>query len=113
MNTRTRKTLLVLALGCLVAAGASAQGSGLTVEVTVTNLTSGQIFSPPVVVSHGRDFELFAPAQAASPELAMLAEDAVSGPLISALGEDDDVFAVELGARVIPPGGSATVNFCV
>lgn len=110
MSPKTRRTLLALTLGCLALAGvASAQGNGVTIEVTVTNLTSGQILSAPVVASHNASFQLFAPNDVASSDLAMLAEDAISGPLITTLGLDPDVFAVELGAG-IPPGTSTTVT---
>jgi len=110
MKPKTHNILLALALGSIVLTGsAAAQGDGVAIEVTITNLTSGQILSPPVVVSHKRNFQLFTPALPASPELAMLAEDAVSGPLVTALGQDSKVFGIELGAG-IPPGGLTTVT---
>jgi hypothetical protein len=110
MTPRTRAILTLAALGLLVAAGtARAQAHPPTLEVTITNLTAGQVLSPPVVIAHNASFQLFRPATPASPELAMLAEDAVTGPLVAALGADPNVRAVEVGASPIPPGGSATV----
>ena len=100
MKPKTIMALAIAVCGLTAIAPASAQ-PGLTLEVTVTNLSSGQIMSPPVVVAHG---------QAASPELAMLAEDAVSGPLISALGKDPRVSAVVIADGAIPPGGSRTIK---
>ena len=40
----------------------------------------------------------------------MLAEDAVSGPLLESLADDPAVYAVKLGDGVILPGGSQTVR---
>lgn len=111
MNSKTRKTLLAITIGCLaLATSATAQGRGLTVEVTITNLTSGQVLSPPVVVSHRSNFRLFAAGDTASSELAMLAEDAVTGPLVTSLEQDSRVRRVEVGSGPIPPGASATVT---
>ena len=44
-------------------------------EIIITNLTRGQIFSPPIVISHNRGFRLFELGEEASEELAALAED--------------------------------------
>lgn len=111
MKPATRMLLVALALSCLALPGSlAAQGRGLTLEVTITNLTSGQIMSPPVVISHGKDFRLFEAGDAASAELAMLAEDAVSGPLIASLGQEPEVFEAILGPGPILPGSSVTVE---
>ncbi|MCA8941064.1 MAG: spondin domain-containing protein [Planctomycetes bacterium] len=82
-------------------------------EVTVTNLTRGQIFSPPVVAVHSQAlppvWELGAPA---SPELAGVAEDAANMAFINALqasGATSDVQTI-LGVNgPILPGESASV----
>ncbi len=83
------------------------------VEVTVTNLTRGQIISPVVIASHRAEFKpLFQTGAAASPELAAVAEDAILEPLIADLTGDPDVLDVQtifgdLGP--IMPGESASV----
>ena len=41
-------------------------------EVTITNLTHGQVFSPPIVITHKHDFILFDLGEMASEELAAL-----------------------------------------
>ena len=51
-------------------------------EITITNLTRGQVFSPPIAVGHDRDFSLFRLGDEASPELAALAEGGDTGPLV-------------------------------
>lgn len=44
-------------------------------EITVTNLTRGQIFSPILVATHKAEVKLFELGEPASPELAALAQD--------------------------------------
>jgi hypothetical protein len=81
-----------------------------TYLVTVTNLTRGQVLSPPVAISHNDSFRLFNPGEAASPELAMLAEDAVSDPLLALLGTLPEVLDAQVADGPIPPGESRTVE---
>lgn len=50
-------------------------------EITITNLTRGQVFSPPIVIAHESKFNLFTLGEPASDELAALAEDGDTGPL--------------------------------
>jgi hypothetical protein len=80
------------------------------VEVTVTNITSGQIISPPVVASHRASFVLFHLGQPASPELAGVAEDGANGALVTALQADPRVLDVAVGTGPIPPGRSSTIR---
>lgn len=80
-------------------------------EIIVENLTpatgpgASQPFSPPILASHKGDFHLFRAGSAASDELAQVAEDAVSGPLVDMLHASDRVEAVSMGGGVILPGG--------
>ena len=105
------KKTLILTL-CTLAAVALAAGSAqaATYEVTVTNLTRGQILSPPVVVSHQSGFSLFTPGEPASPELAGLAEDALSEPLLALLATEPQVRDAAIGSDVIMPGDSLTIE---
>lgn len=91
-----------------------AQGPGFgprAYEVTITNITAGQILSPAVAVIHHPTMEpLFELGAPASPELAGVAEDALLMPLVdllSAEGSAYDVGVTEGGP--ILPGASATV----
>ncbi|MDX1644426.1 MAG: spondin domain-containing protein [Thermoanaerobaculia bacterium] len=95
--------LAVLVLAATPAAAAKA-------EVTITNLTYGQIISPPVVVSHDKTFQLFAPGQPASAGLSALAEDALTGVLTDELAAHPGVFDFEVAAGGIPPGATRTVE---
>jgi hypothetical protein len=82
-------------------------------EVTVTNITQNQIFSPAVVVSHRQGLDpLFQLGEMASGELAKVAEDADTGDLIAALGVDPHV--IEVGVLTgamgpIMPGETASI----
>jgi hypothetical protein len=97
----------------LIALGSTAFGASSTqaqmYEVTITNLTQGQILSPPIVVSHRSGFEVFQPGEPASPELAAVAEDAESEPLLAWLSTRGAVADVSIAADVVPPGSSITV----
>lgn len=91
----------------------STREGGRTVSVTVTNATSGQIFSPPIVVVHDSSIQLFQVGQPASPELAGVAEDADAGPLLALLGTLPEVYDVNVGDGVILPGESRSVEVTV
>ena len=103
-------TALVAALS--MTAIAQAQGNQ-AYEVSITNLTQAQIISPAVVASHVRDADpLFVLGEAASPELAKVAEDAMLDDLIAALSSSPDVLDIQtlFGAGgPIMPGETASV----
>ncbi len=120
---KTKRNIAFLMAGLLVLAGLSmgyaAEGEnekpsdrvrGRTFEVTITNLTRGQIISPPIVFSHTRHFSLFELGQPSSDALAMLAEDGATGPLESELLASPKVFSVAAATGGIPPGQSVTVE---
>jgi hypothetical protein len=88
----------------------SAVASAQTYEVTITNLTKGQIFSPPIVYTHRSSFDLFTPGEPAIPELAGVAEDAASEPLIALLSAEPRVADVAAADGLVLPGESMTVQ---
>jgi len=99
--------------------GASLSGlasQGYTYEVTIENLTpatapgASQPFSPPVLATHARIVHIFKTGQYASGELAQLAEDAVSAPLVKSLNNTVGVNAVAQGNGVIFPGSSSRIT---
>lgn len=93
-------------------AGASETG-GRLYAVTITNLTRGQVITPPVVIVHDEQYRLFVPGDAAIPELAALAEDGDTAPLLGLLSADPSVLEAAAGSGPIPPGSSATVEVTV
>jgi hypothetical protein len=76
-------------------------------KVTITNLTRGQIFSPPIVIAHDSKFDLFTLGHPATPELAALAEDGDTSLLVDLI-KDRYPYAVAGGA--IMPGHSESVT---
>ena len=87
-------------------------------KVTLTNLTmgvpaqGGQIFSPPIFVTHGHGFSIGASGEAASAELTALAETGNHAPLAAlAMGSDAVSGVVAFPAPpdgVVIPGGTVT-----
>jgi hypothetical protein len=103
----------VAAVGITHSTTVSADGGGW-VEVTVTNLTRGQVLSPPVVATHSsRLGPLFVLGEPASEEIRWIAEDAVNSFLIDQLEGDRAVKQVDVATLMggpIPPGESASVR---
>jgi len=101
---------LITACSILVSAVAYAEDETTRYKVTITNLTRGQILSPPVVISHSSKYHLFTAGSPATPGLEDLAEDANTGPLTDYLKTLPSVFDYEVAADAILPGSSATVR---
>jgi Spondin_N len=81
-----------------------------TYEVTITNITRGQTFTPILVATHSPRvafFELGAPASAG---LAFLAEDGNPSQLAAALAATGEVFDAQTIPGLLAPGASATVT---
>jgi hypothetical protein len=87
---------------------------GKRFEVTVTNLTQGQRFTPILVATHKKGLRIFEPGHAASPQLETLAEDGDTGPLTAWLRGMPEVLDVTDSGSLLPmgllsPGQSVTV----
>lgn len=78
-------------------------------EITITNLTPEQIFSPPIVITHKQDFTLFELGEMAGEELAALAEDGMADPLIE-LAMDYSRTTSEVAGGPVFPGESITIE---
>ena len=91
------KTRSLIAAVALIGSPAFAQDLGTFVfpspsnstfesyEVSITNLTPGQTFTPQLLVAHTADISLFQIGEPASMELEMLAEGGDTGPLTDAV----------------------------
>ncbi len=79
-------------------------------EVSVTNLTAGQTFTPVLVASHMAGVTLFMLGQPASVPLEVLAEAGDTGPLGALLAAMPEVLEVTSSGAVLPPGQSVTVT---
>ena len=64
----TSRVMLAAAFGLFLFTGADAAQAETTYEVTITNVTRGQTFTPQLIVTHRRSVSLFTagePARAA------------------------------------------------
>lgn len=79
-------------------------------EVTVTNVTRDQSFTPLLVVAHHPRVRLFAVGQEASPELEALAETGATGPFEKTLAATPGVRGVSTGEGLLAPGKTTTIR---
>ena len=105
----------ILAVLILTAGGASAlafsSGSdGEEFDVTITNLTRGQQFTPILVVTHEEGVNLFTLGEAASGALATLAETGATGDLTALLMGMPGVNDVVTVGPLLDPGASRTIT---
>ena len=103
----TRLFMPILTGAALLSASAVAQAGNI--EVTITNLTRHQVFSPVLVVSHARRLSLFQAGEPASMELAAIAEGGDTAPMEAMLAETSGVLDFSTSGP-IPPGMSASVS---
>lgn len=101
-------------VGSLVPAHSQIVPVNTRYQITITNITKGQIISPAVVATHTQNATpLFELGQPASDELSQVAEDAVLDPLVDALSNSPEVMEVKVlatEAGPIMPGMSASVE---
>lgn len=100
-------------LGALVLApAAGADGAG-TYRVTITNLTAGQPFTPPVVATHRGKDQIFEVGSPASAGVQQIAENGNNAPLLAALGENRRVsdFVQAGSTPLVPAGRVAATGF--
>lgn len=79
-----------------------------TYEITITNLTYNQVFSPVLAVSHRRSIGLFSVGEAASEGIATMAESGDTSVLLDSVAGDRRVRGSGQTEGVVPPGQSAT-----
>jgi len=95
----------------LVVVAAPAQAhSERTYEITIENLTDGQILTPAVVATHHSSFAAFRKGRPASNGIQQLAENGGAGILAAELDGKRRVAAVEVSPGPIAPGDSVTVT---
>ena len=78
--------------------------------VTILNTTKNQIFSPPIVVSHRRGYQLFELGRPASDALTDLAEEGDSAALLDRARSQDQVLDSVTAEAPILPGESVTLR---
>jgi hypothetical protein len=111
-SPRTHLALWLVAFcGAFATAPARAadDDAGGRFEVTITNLTRGQQFTPILIAIHKASVKLFEPGMPASAELATLAEEGNTAPLAAALTASPDTAGVITGSGLTNPGASTTL----
>ena len=99
-----------------VAAGAQSERAPLRYEVTIENLTGAQPLTPPVLVGHNGDADVFETGTAASAPLANLAENGDVSGLVAALEGAAGVRSIDVAATTAGPlvgGESVTLEIDV
>lgn len=85
------------------AAAATGPAGAATYEVSVTNMTVAQAFTPPLAAVHRRPVGLFQVGHAATFELKEIAENGNLGPMHEALGDNGHVAEVVIDVGDPPP----------
>jgi hypothetical protein len=106
-----KSTALGLALA-LFATGALADDAARAVyEVSITNITKGQTFTPQLIALHSDSVALFQLGAPASDELEVLAEGGSTAPLTDFLKKQgQNVGAVTTIGALLPPGATAVAT---
>lgn len=112
MNTRTHKrTLISLALLATTAiSGAALADKTRSIEVTITNITQNQTFTPIMAAAHKRQVGLFELGSPASGELIAVAESGNVAPLSAVLASRQTVTDVQNSGGLLAPGQSVTMT---
>ena len=96
----------------LLVPGLAKSEEGRTFKVTITNLTPGQAFTPPVLLTHSEETGIFTLGEEASSEIQAIAENGNNEPLVTAVTGDVDVHAVVEGtAPLVPANDPAVTGF--
>ena len=82
-------------------AGITVASSGTTYRITITNETSGQPFTPPVLITHDPTVSVFEIGAAASEGVIQIAENGNVMPLVDALTGADGVHDVVTGPDLL------------
>ena len=110
MNPKTKVATALTAAMMLAVPGLAMSEGGKTYRVTITNLTAGQAFTPPVLLTHTKRTSIFSVGYPASAEIQAIAENGDTMPLQMALANDVQVHQVVAGmAPLVPannPGGT-------
>ncbi|MGH9894575.1 MAG: spondin domain-containing protein [bacterium] len=113
---RTLRLAAILGVGALVALPSPvALGSPptRTYEITITNLTSGQPLTPPVVATHRGAYGAFNVGSAASVGVQQIAENGNGGPLLAELSASKHVsdFLETTTGPLVPAGTPGAATF--
>ncbi len=106
MNKELLATVALIAASILIFPEHARSEGGKTYKITITNLTAGQPFTPPVLLTHTKRTGIFTVGEAASEEIQAIAENGNSAPLQMALGVDVNVHQVVAGTAPLVPANN-------
>jgi len=109
MKLRTIALAGLLALAVSPPALRADGKSSAVYEVTITNVTRDQTFTPFLVVAHRPSVSLFEVGQPASDELEALAENGDTGPFQTTLAATPGVHGITVGGGLLAPGQTTTM----
>ena len=89
---------------------AASRERGRVFEVSITNITRGQTFTPILVATHSPRIAFFKLASPASDGLAFLAEDGSTSLLASELASSGEALDAQTIPGLLAPGATATVR---
>ena len=104
-----KKLACILVAICLGSTGGVALAQPMY-EVTITNVTQNQSFTPLLVASHRASASIFTLGEAASSDLETLAEEGNTEPLTNTLNANSQVNDVQTATGLLAPGESVTVE---
>ncbi len=104
-------TIMILLVFGFILTGTPSFAEERMYKVTITNITAGQTITPPLLISHSRDFQLFELGSPAMPALVMLAEEGDPEPLIEHASGLPSVFGYSAASEALGPGDSVTLEF--
>lgn len=104
----TRNILITL---CFIFAASAHARDWANYRLTLTNATTHQIITPPLIVVHRDDFSLFSVGAVASAGLVTLAETGNNSELNADVSGARGVIATIAANQAIPPGQHASFEF--
>jgi hypothetical protein len=110
MKLRTAALAVPLALAVSSPTVEAAGRRAAVYEVTITNVTRDQTFTPFLVVAHRPRVKLFEVGQPASPELEALAENGDTAPFQAKLAATPGVRGITVGGGLLAPGQTTTMK---
>ena len=102
--------ILIVLLIPMTSAFASDKDQFITYEITLENLTIGQIFSPPIFITHKPGYQFFHLRGQASEELRLIAENGNNDPAAEVANASRKVVDVEALSVPLLPGESLTIT---
>lgn len=107
---RLTRSAAALGLCGALAAPHAALASDRLFEVSITNISASQVFTPILVASHEAGIRVFDLGEPASDELETIAEEGNPGPLAMALESMMEVRDVATADGPLPPGQTLTMT---